>query len=178
MIPLEGAIRLGKSSRGDVQLENQSGLDIEDVVVVRRYFLGNEKSPSYQASWIGKLRYGASETLGLIRYDLLPNQLPFQEERNRSPNAEDGRLNADALINLAFAFPDDKDLRNVRREEYRMVGRIDNVLPGVEISPSASQVQGTTVVLAHLRFGETARPLPDVNSRGDVKITKKALFDE
>ena len=176
--PLEGAIRLGKSSRGELQVENQSGLDIDDVVVVRRYFISSEEKPTYQASWVGKLRHGASETLGLLRYDLATNRLPFPEERNSRPGVRSERLDADRLIQLAFRYSGDEDLRNNRREEYRLVGRIDSVLPGVEISPSASQIQGTTVVVAHLKFGPPARPRPDVNSRGDVKLTEITFGDE
>ena len=42
MIPLEGAIKLGTSSRGDLQVENHSGLDLYNVAIVRRYFPNND----------------------------------------------------------------------------------------------------------------------------------------
>jgi hypothetical protein len=55
-----------------------------------------------------------------------------------------------------------------KREETRLVGVIDGALPGMDVEPSASQLQGVTVVVAHLEFGPFADPQIDVNSPADV----------
>lgn len=178
MVPLEGAIKLGTSSRGDLQVENHSGIDLHNVVIVRRYFPDEGESPAYQASWIGNFRSGISEVLGLTGYDLKSNPIPYRKDRSQSALAERDGLDVEAMLGLAFQFPGAEDSRNARREEFRLVGRIDGVMPGLEVTPTASQVQGTTIVVAHLRFGDPHRARPDANSRGDVKITKATLFDD
>ncbi len=178
MIPLEGSVKLGKSSRGDLQVENHSGIDLHNVAIVRQYFPDDGEAAAYQATWIGKFRNGSSEVLGLTGYDFKANPIPYRKERSQSPFASIERLNVDTLLGLAFRFSGAEDSRNARREEYRLVGRIDGLMPGVEVTPAASQVQGATIVVAHLRFGDLPRAHPDANSRKDVKITKATLFDD
>ena len=174
----EGGVRLGKSSRGLLQVENNTGLNLRDVVVMRRYFPAGEAEPAYKASWIGYLRSGNSEVLGLTDYDYNPDRLPFQEDRTQVEVGQTGQFDVDNLLLEAFQFPGKEDPRYNRREEIRLVGRIDEVLPGLDVTPSATQVQGTTVVVAHLSYGAPLRQLPDVNSRSDVMTEKPGLFDD
>ena len=82
------------------------------------------------------------------------------------------------MLKLAFQFPQEHDPRYARQEEYRLVGQIDEVLPGAEAAPAASQIQGLTVVLAHLAYGDQPLAQPDANSRGDVKTTTTNLFED
>ena len=77
------------------------------------------------------------------------------------------RLTLDTLVDLALKFPDRSDPYSNRREEYRLVGVIDQLMPGTTVAPAASQTHGATVVLAHLRYGEPPNAEPDVNSRDD-----------
>ena len=44
----------------------------------------------------------------------------------------------------------------------------DDPLPGLEITPAASQVVTRTVVLVHLRYGPLPSPQPDQNLLSDV----------
>ncbi len=179
MIELEGPLRLGMSSRNHRQVENRCGLDLTNVVVVRRQFTSGEAQPRYDASWIGDLRDDTSAVLGLTPLVLTSEKLPFADERKLE--ARDGlaeRLNVDELLKLVYQFPQENDLRYARCEEYRLVGQIDEVLPGAEADPAASQVQGVTVVLAHLAYGDQPLAQPDANSRGDVKITEAGIFDD
>jgi hypothetical protein len=74
----------------------------------------------------------------------------------------------DPLVQLAFAFDDKNDPAGSHRDEVRLVGVIDAALPGMEVSPEASQRQGATVVIAHLSFGPLPEARPDVNSPSDV----------
>lgn len=179
LIDLEGPLKLGLSSRNNPQVENRTGLNLRDVVVVRRYFQGDSDQPLYDASWIGDLRSGATAVLGLTQRSWSDDQLPFADDRTRAARGNGTEsLNVDELLKLAFLFPQANDPRYARREEYRLVGQVAEVLSGAEVNPNASQIQGVTVVLAHLEYGDLPQAQADVNSRGDVKITKTNLFED
>jgi len=179
IVDLQGPLRLGMSSRNLQQVENNSGLDLRNVAVVHRYFKQGSDQPLYDASWIGNLRHGTSAVLGLAPLMSTSEQLPFANERAQAlRGTTTGELNIDDLLKIVYRFPQENDARYARREEYRLVGQIDEVLPGAEALPSASQVEGVTVVLAHLAYGDLPVAQPDVKSRGDVKITNTYLFDD
>jgi len=167
MFSLEGSLRLGTSSRNSKQVENQSGFHLRDVVVVQRKLV--EGKLQTMGSWIGELRSGSSALLGLTLLDLSDGKLPFSTERKQATRSSlSNQLDLDALLKLAFQFPGDNDPLQKHRETYRLVAVIDQVLPGSEVSPSASQIQGATVVLAHLQYAAPEPPQPDTNSRADV----------
>jgi hypothetical protein len=179
MFDLEGPLKLGKSSRNDQQVENHSGLDLRNVAVVHRFFKKDSDQPSYNACLIGDLRHGKSAVLGFTPLDLSSQKLPFAKERAQEARGDRSeRMNVDQLLRLVYQFPQDHDLRYAHREEYRLVGQIDAVLPGAEAAPTASQVQGVTVVLAHLEYGDPPPAKPDANSVDDVEVTKVELFDD
>ena len=178
VFPMEGGMKLGVSSRGHMQVENNSGLDLKDVFIVRRYFPDLDGPPAYKASWIGILRHSTSEVLGLTGYAYQSDKLPFAEERSPIELEGTKSLKVDALLKLACQFPDKEDPRYDRREEYRLVGRIDEVLPGMEVTPDASQIQGVTIVVAHLEYGDLPLARPDVNSHSDVVQSKPGFLDD
>jgi hypothetical protein len=64
------------------------------------------------------------------------------------------------------------DPKNIVDGESRLVARFDEVLPGELISPSAAQVRGATLVVAHLRYAPLQTPDKDANSRQDIKATE------
>ncbi len=168
IITLAGGLQLGKSSLGHDQLMNRLGYNMRDVVVVKRYFEpgGNAR---YASSWIGQLRDGEISTVGF--QPLVPNQgqMPHQEQRTQAANGDQKTsVDIDALADLAFQFPESEDPLEQRRDECRVVGLIDQVLPGTEVSPVASQIVGTTVVVAHLQHGSLPQPEPDFNNSDDV----------
>ncbi len=165
MLMLAGPLRIGQSSRGHDQLENRLGYPLRDVVVVRRISQGHD-FPKYESSWIGELRDGDSAVIGFRPLLFLEDQLPHLEDRKGVDRAT--RMNVETLLNVAFQFPAGEDRVGSRRDETRVVGLIDQVLPGTKVSPAASQIVGATVLLAHLEYGDLSRPEPDVNSRSDV----------
>ena len=167
LFSLAGPLRIGKSSRGHDQLINRLGYNLRDVVVVRRFFNGGA-TPRYESSWIGKLRDGDSAVIGFRSLLLAKEEVPHTEERKAASIEQTSKIDAQALMNVAFQFPGEEDPHENRRDEIRVVGLIDQVLPGSEVSPAASQIIGATVVLAHIEYGEPPRPEPDVNSRSDV----------
>ena len=164
---MAGPLRIEKSSRGHDQIINRLGYNLRDVVVVRRFFKG-DSSPRYESSWIGNLRDGDSAVIGFRSLLLAKEEIPHSEERQAAAAEKSSKIDPQALMNVAFQFPEAEDLRENRRDEIRVVGLIDQVLPGSEVSPAASQIVGTTVVLAHMKYGEHPRPEPDVNSRSDI----------
>ncbi|HVT26460.1 MAG TPA: hypothetical protein VHE81_00435, partial [Lacipirellulaceae bacterium] len=52
----------------------------------------------------------------------------------------------------------------------RLVARVDKVLPGESISPSASQVRSATLVVTHLDYASLKPPVKDVNTRQEIKV--------
>ncbi len=55
----------------------------------------------------------------------------------------------------------------------RLVARLGDSLPGMTITPSATQVSSTTTVLAHLEYSPWPSPLPDVNlPKSEVRVLK------
>jgi hypothetical protein len=168
IVPLAGPLRLGKSSRDMDQIENHTEHDLRDVAVIRRRFNKNGE-PQYEGTWLGELRAGSSAVLGLTPITWQDGELPFATEREAAARTRTMPTMAiDPLVQLAFAFDDKTDPLGSHRDEVRLVGIIDEALPGMEISPEASQRQGATVVIAHLSFGPLAEPRPDVNSPSDV----------
>ncbi|NOZ38960.1 MAG: hypothetical protein GXP24_01880 [Planctomycetes bacterium] len=168
MFALAGSLRLGRSSRGHEQLVNRLGYSLRDVVVVRRFF-ERGSTPKYESSWIGELRDGDSAVIGFRPLAITKDQIPHLEERQQATSVNRAtKMDVEPLLKVAFDFPGNEDPVEYRRDECRVVGLIDQVLPGSTVSPAASQIVGATVVLAHLEFGNLSRPEPDVNSRSDV----------
>jgi len=165
MFEMDGSLRLGRSSRGDEQIENKTGLDLREVGVVRRQLIGGKLR--YDGCWLGDIRSGSSAVLGFT-----PIQLLADDRKSPLPDSQDKLLDIDPLLKIAFAMDSSKhDLRS-GGEVYRLVGRVDQVLPGEEATPQSSQIHGTTVVLAHFKRSPPPAPQPDVNALGDV-IQKK-----
>ena len=170
MFPLAGPVRLTSPSADPKlkQLENNSGYELSDAVVVHRRFddAGRE---TFEGCWLGQVRSGGSVLLAWGALRQQKGRPPYATERQRAAAIDyRQRLDVDALLKLAFTFPPASDPLHGRRDEYRLVARIDEVLPGAVATPSASQTTGATVVLAHLRLELAPAPTPDVNSPQDV----------
>ncbi len=177
VLKLDGSLRFGESSRGQRQIENRSQFNLRDVVLVRRIF-DKKNRLRYDGAWLGDLRAGESALLALLPMDLSNDRLPFESERITAAKLRgETSLNVDSLVQLAFRFPSGDDPVARKREEYRLVGVVDGALPGMEVEPAASQIQGATVVVAHLEYGELPPPQPDANSIGDV-VTQQPIDEE
>lgn len=171
MISLAGPIRLTMpgSDAHLLQVENHSGFDIADAAVVRRRVDEAGKS-AYEACWIGKVAAGAVAMLHWSPLELEAGELPFAKERKQAAAVDpQRRLDVDGLLQLAFESPADDDPLQGRRDEYRLVARIDEPLPGSRSQPAASQKRGACVAVVHLRLGPPRETGPDVNSPQDVE---------
>jgi hypothetical protein len=174
--PLDGPLRLTHPSTSNSvwQLENRTGLDLSDVVVVHRFLReppdeSGEVRLGFKSCWVGQLRQGGSLILDLKDASDSRTELPFAAERRDAAGA-DGRkrLDVDALLRLAFRFPPTTDPLYGARDEYRLVARLDEALPGSATTPAASQTTGATVILAHLRCELGPGFGPDKNSPAEV----------
>ena len=204
MLLLDGPIRL-RTDGGNpplIHVENKSGFNLTDVAVVFRdgddavepsTVLKADGSPEapdeiqrqgwnkLKGHWIGDLKSGTAVPLPPLRtLAVAKGELPFAAERTKANELARGeRLNIDPLLRMAFWFPQLDDPIHGHRDEYRLVGRIDEVLPGSVVSPEASQSTGSTVVLAHLKRSETPAPSTDLNSPLDVQPEgRKNAYEE
>ncbi len=66
------------------------------------------------------------------------------------------------------------DQKNIDNGETRLVARVDELLPGEAITPSASQVRGATLVVAHLRYAPLPTPERDRNTKQEIKSTEQS----
>jgi hypothetical protein len=204
MLPLDGPIRLRTDGNNPplVHVENKSGFNLTDVAIVFRKgsdavepstVLRGDRSPEspdeiqrqgwnkLKGYWLGDLKNGTAAPLPPLRtIAVAKGELPFATERAKSNELSRGeRLNVDPLLRMAFWFPQLDDPIHGSRDEYRLVGRIDEVLPGSVVSPEASQTTGSTVVLAHLKLGEAPFPAADKNSPLDVQPEgRKNAYEE
>ena len=169
MIGLDGPIRYEPKTDNGGQVINQSQFVLHSVAVVKRS--DQEGEPQLLGCWIGTLEAGRGATISMVPLE----QLRFEDER-RKENSESGdRLDLEPLFALAL------NTKHIEEGEIRLVARVDEVLPGVAIKPTAAQVHGAALVVAHLGRGTLPKPLPDVNSPLDVVTESsrgESLFEE
>ncbi len=156
MHPLDGPLTYSQLSTNQGRVVNQSQFPLKSVAVVRRVDDGDE--PRLIGGWIGELEAGSGATVTFA--PLLDDR--FADERAKQGLAEAKRLDLEPMFALAL------DPRHMTPGDTRLVGRIDKVLPGVTVTPSAAQVRGAALVVAHLQRAPLASPTPDVNSPRDV----------
>lgn len=149
MCELEGAVRLKDATAGEWQIENGSGLNLRQVQVLAR---DDE----------GRLTEGKLAELAAGESGRVP-RTPFSSVAQGAKAGDSaGEIDVQDLANQALR-------RMVLRPgDVRLVAWTDDPLPGLEITPAASQVVARTVVLVHLRYGALPPPGPDANLLSDV----------
>lgn len=174
MLPLDGALRLGKSTaQNRTQIENRSQFPLRSVAIVRRPTLEQQKKgrTSLEGIWIGELRAGESAPVAFGPIIVSKEKIAFADDRAAEDRLQSGaRLNLERLFHLAL------DADKLDPGETRLVARVDDVLPGETVSPAASQIHGATIVVAHLEYGPLTKPRPDINIRQDIATDK--IFDK
>ena len=97
------------------------------------------------------------------------DEIPYAKERARAAKLDSrARLDVDSVLRLAFQFPGKSDPRYGRRDETRLVARVDQIVAGAAVDPDPSQAVGATVVVARLEYGALRESGPDLNSADDV----------
>ncbi len=168
MIALDGPLRLGESSQGHRQVENRTGIDLSDVMLIHRSVDTNRKS-KFDGCWLGKVRSGTSAIVSFPPLRTAENGLPFAAERKQAALADfEERMDLDPLLKIALQADAAGDPHYGVRDQYLLLARVDKVLPGTQIDPAASQTRGSTLLVAHLHYGPMPKPQPDVNGRKDV----------
>lgn len=153
MLDMEKAIRLSTSSTGQPQIVNGSAWNLFDVAVIKR----PAASDGLKGCWIGRL---PASTSVAVSFPTLPKEVPFNRDRQSAArSSKPSTFPLEDLMRLAL------DVNQLEPGEVRLVGRMDGVLPGIDIQPAASQVRGAALVVAHLDYGALPEPKPDVNSR-------------
>jgi hypothetical protein len=179
IVDLGGPLRLTSAASNPhaLTLENRTGHDLADATVIHR-FIRNGKV-QYESCWLGDVRHGTSTLLAWQPAYPKRNELLYADKRAEAAKLALGkRLDVDDLLKLTFTFPATGDPLYAARDEYRLVARIDETLPGASTDPAASQTTGATVVLAHLRTSLAPAPQPDVNSRADMTAKPQRDYDE
>jgi hypothetical protein len=172
MVPLNGSIRIGTSKAGGTeQLENLSQFKLESVAVVQRP-AADSSDQRLRGMWVGEML--PSKTIAKPRQmSLVPDQkAPFAKDRAAEERQQTRqRLDLEPMFGLALAPA------NMEPGEIRLVARVDEVLPGQTITPSASQVRGANLIVAHLRYAPPAPPHADENTRQEVKAAADAELE-
>ncbi len=150
MFDLGGPIRLGMSSLKVPQLENLSTYELQEAVIVRR----PDAASKLEGCWIGRLGSRASAT---VAFTPVAGNDPFRERRREvgtEQHLDLGRLQELAL-SADYLVPG----------ETRLVARVDVPLPGITVTPKASQQKSAVLVVAHLDYGELSGPAGDLDAR-------------
>ncbi|HEY4310417.1 MAG TPA: hypothetical protein VGN12_13275 [Pirellulales bacterium] len=152
MYPLAGRLQWTHLVDSDVyRLHNGTGLDLRKVMIV----IDRDK-PFH----IGSL--AADETLD-ISLTARTARGKNGGERNLVPekeNAATGPLELDSLVDLAQS--------EVAAGEVRLIAWTGDELPGVTITPAATQSRRASIVVAHLTYGPALPIQIDFNSRAQV----------
>jgi hypothetical protein len=151
MLHAEQMFALGGSLSLDANGNLINGTDRElfDAVVVKKDLLGN-----LEVANVGPCP-GQSNTKLRFR--------PALDEDIVESLSEEMNLLERALVRVDAIVPG----------STRLVARVGDSLPGMTITPSATQVSSTTTVLAHLEYSPWPSPLPDVNlPKVEVRVLK------
>ncbi len=165
MLTLDGPIRIGTSiATKSEQVENHSSLTLHSVCIIKKLTPAEAERKQHELDgrWIGDLLPGQSAPSEMS--PLPASKLPFSDDR-----VADARTHHREQLNLEPMFRLALDPKNIDNGETRLVARVDEVLPGESISPSASQVRGATLVVAHLNYAELPQPVGDQNTRQEIK---------
>lgn len=172
MFPLDGAIRLGTAKAGGgQQIENLSQFKLQSVAILKRPDR-TENSNNVTGMWIGELLPGQSVAKLRNMKPITNLKAPFAEERSA-----EGRLQNKTRLDLEPMFRLALDTKNMEVGEIRLVARVDEVLAGQTITPTASQSRGANLIVAHLQYAQLRDPIPDENTRREVKAAADAEFE-
>lgn len=157
MYALDGPLLLEQGEGAAPRVVNKTQFKLSSVAVVRRED-DDKGNPQLFGYWVGELEPNRGASIGFapVEEDL------FAAERAKEAGEDDKRLQLEPLFRLAL------DPAHMDPGEVRLVGRVDEVLPGVHVSPSAAQTRGAALVVAHLARAPLEDPVADVNTPRDV----------
>lgn len=168
MLQGEQMVEAGQSitivSNSDISwtLKNGSPYDLEEVSVLRNRGVPVSSGlvASTEFTWVGTLKAGESKTI--LFQKSIADHNPTEERKLRNPAGNKDPLKLDALYQIA------EHGDSLAPGETRLVGKLNGVLPGVRVTPEASQLRGATMVVAHLHYEPLPAPVPDTNTQADI----------
>jgi hypothetical protein len=166
MIDLDGPLSVVDVQPGRYELANQLQFPLKDTGIVTMM-----DGKTYTA-WIGELdpkQKRVFEFTGRMGEDIGFEQ--WESSRITQANVTPGELNLRDLFTLAI------DPKRLNEGDMRMVAWIDVDMPGLVITPSASQSTVRTVVVANLRYGPLPKPASDENTYLGVAAENAADSD-
>ncbi|QDT70188.1 hypothetical protein MalM25_31340 [Planctomycetes bacterium MalM25] len=166
-----GSLRLDRGAGGGLRIENRTNWPLRDVMVVGRPD-GLKGAPRLEGCWIGEMASGATANVVFFPVDETATPegeaappLPFAKERADAQALRDDDEEAfgiDALVRLAV------DPARFEPGERRVIALTDRLMPGVTITPEASQQKGQTLIVGHLSYGPIPAPRSDANNPLDI----------
>jgi hypothetical protein len=154
---LGGPLALKRDERGGFKLDNRTNLKLQGVGLIEKQLSGN-----LQAAWIGSLDPGAEKSVVWLResgtgvegrlWDEYREKIPLSKS-----SAKLGDLNLREMLNFAERTDE------MRPGDVKLIGWIDENLPGLTISPVSAQARHAVLVVAHLAYGKPPDPQPDQN---------------
>ena len=156
-IDLAHPLTISKQNGDAFQIANQTQFTLRDAGVIKKTAGGG-----LQTAWLGTIAAGATAAgeFGLESAAISAAEL-WKSERDRSPrtaaSAAPGELNLRGLVTIA------QDVAELRPGQIRLVGWLDDELPGLAVAPLASQSRHAALVIAHLDNGQEPMPRPDQN---------------
>ncbi|EMI19406.1 putative membrane protein [Rhodopirellula maiorica SM1] len=165
--------------------------DFEEGPLLSGVAVGSNQTQMVRAEQIvdlGGSIYLDDETLvNETQYDLLDSFVVVKNAKDQTRLAVVGlcsagsktklRFRDDAAVNVSTELPLQVSRvmnafladKSIPTDSSRLVGRIEESLPGMTVTPQAKQHIAETVVLANLRFPPLPEPKSDVNLIGDFR---------
>jgi len=155
IVEVGGGIHWHSPADGAASLRNDTSLTLRGAAILR---LRRDDSGRLikELAWLGDLAPGRESevrfTASSDAIDRLRQQEPLSAELGES-----GGLSLRKLINRAQNFD------NLRPGDVRLVAWHDQALPGMEVTPSAAQTSGATLIVAQLAYADRPEAEPDEN---------------
>ena len=157
MLDLGGSIQLTRPATGLYRVENKTRHAFRDVGVLRR------QEGVVQLGWIG--RFDAQQSYRIEFRDVSDDDSWWEVWRDSFQDAAGNMLPlaSPELLQLAI------DPGRLQEGDLRLVGWLDDEVPGLEIHPDSSQQSFCNLLVANLQYGPLPAPASDVNAPQDFK---------
>jgi len=194
MVDLGGGIIVEETDDGGQRVVNNTDLPLKGAGVIKRAAGGGVRT-----AWIGDLQPGEAAPLEFSLSSLGNSDSDGSDEEKNSPPAARGRSweerwwkeqREKSPLTAAKSLPGDMNLRrlldvaqnftSLEPDQMRLVGWVDEEIPGLTIDPLPPQTQHAAVVVAELAYGFGDDPKPDVNTRRDIEKPRpgESVFKE
>ena len=146
---------------------NRSKLNLHNVVALRR------DGKMFEVARMDDLPPAeAGRPLNFHAAQNLDSELASDWQTEETPN-QDPDVPMLSLVGLKKVVA---RLRRLEPGQVRLIGEVEQSPPGMDVSPSASQVRTRVLVLAHLRHAPLRQPQRDINTPPKIKFDEDKTF--